>query len=437
MEILVEKKSQLERSLSIVISESKLKEKIDLKLEEVRKTANLDGFRKGKVPTKVIVQRFGRQVRNDVVNEVLQQSFGEAVDKENLRPAGQPTISDLKSDKGLTYTADFEVFPTFSLTEMTELKLIKPECEIKEQDVDSVIEKLKKQAIEWKERDENAKAKLDDKLSIKYSGTIDGEVFDGGSGDDENLVLGSGKMIEGFEAGLVDISKGEEKELNLKFPEDYRKTDLAGKTVKFEITVQSISKPISPEMNEEFFKKLGIKASNMTEFREEIKQKLTFESDSAVERLFAKNVIDKLTEKNHFTVPNSLIEAELKSSKDRLMQKWFMKGKNPKDEEEKFEKELRGESETRVRSGLIMAEIIKTAEIKVSPEKIREEIEKAASGYDDPAAVTKWYYENTEQLQAIESKCLEELVIDWVAGQAQLVTEEISFDDLMDPMRTI
>ena len=175
----------------------------------------------------------------------------------------------------------------------------------------------------------------------------------------------------------------------------------------------------------------------MTEFREEIKQKLTFESNSAVERLFAKNVIDKLTEKNHFTVPNSLIEAELKSSKDRLMQKWFMKGKNPKDEEEKFEKELRGESETRVRSGLIMAEIIKTAEIKVSPEKIKEEIEKAASGYDDPAAVTKWYYENTEQLQAIESKCLEELVIDWVAGQAQLVTEEISFDDLMDPMRTI
>ena len=244
-------------------------------------------------------------------------------------------------------------------------------------------------------------------------------------------------MIEGFEEGLVDISKGEEKELNLKFPDDYRKTDLAGKTVKFEITVQSISEPISPEMNEEFFKKLGIKASNMTEFREEIKQKLTFESNSAVERLFAKNVIDKLTEKNHFTVPNSLIEAELKSSKDRLMQKWFMKGKNPKDEEEKFEKELRGESETRVRSGLIMAEIIKTAEIKVSPEKIKEEIEKAASGYDDPAAVTKWYYENTEQLQAIESKCLEELVIDWVAGQAQLVTEEISFDDLMDPMRTI
>ena len=246
MEITVEKPSELERCLKISLSEDLLEGKVSSRLTDLQKTARLDGFRKGKIPHKIVRQRFGRQVRSEIVGELVQSSFGEAVQKESMRPAGQPVIDSLSSEvgDGLSFTAKFEVFPEVSLSPLDGVKVEKNSCVITAEDVDSVVEKLRQQHQGWLEK--KSAAEMGDKLHIAYRGLIDDEEFEGGVGEDENLVLGSKSMINGFEDGLVGCAAGEEKTLDLSFPENYHNNDLSNKQVKFEIEVKSVKEPELP-----------------------------------------------------------------------------------------------------------------------------------------------------------------------------------------------
>ena len=436
MEISVEETSTLERRMTVNIPEERIADQVQSRLDELRKTVRLDGFRQGKAPASVIKRRFAKRVRDEVVGEVLQSTFSEAMAKEELRPAGQPEIDAVDSEpgNGLTYSANFEVFPEFELAPADELALVRPTCEIQDDDIDQMIERLREQNKEWIAVERGAQD--DDQLKIDFKGSIDGEVFEGGTGEDFDIVLGTGMMIDGFESGLVGKKAGESADLALQFPDEYRNEELAGKPVRFEIDVKTVSEPVLPELDEAFIDKFGVSGGDIDAFRVEIRTNMEKERDRALRQRFTNGVMEKIAEANSFEVPKALVGGESERLRQQVAQDLIMRGINPMEAPEEFETSVQTQAQNRVKLGLIMAEIIKTAELTADPDKVRETIETMASSYEDPSAVVKWYYDNPEQLQQIEAGCLEEEVVNWVAEQAKVSEESLSFDALMNPVQT-
>ncbi len=422
--------------MTVSIPEDRIATEVKSRLNELQKTVRIDGFRQGKVPPSVIKRRFGSRVRDEIVGEVLQSTFSEAMTKEEMRPAGQPTIDSVSSDpgSGLTYTAIFEVFPEFELAPVENLALTRPQCELTDDDIDQMIERLREQNKDWVAVDRGAQD--EDQVKIDFKGTIDGEVFEGGAGEDFDLVLGTGMMIDGFEDGLHGKKAGDSADLALQFPDDYRNEDLAGKAVRFEIDVKSVSESILPELDEAFIDKFGVSGGDIEAFRVEIRTNMEKERDRALRQRFSNDVMEKIANANDFDVPSALIGSESERLRQQVAQELIMRGVNPAEAADEFEQSVRTRAENRVKLGLIMAEIIKKAELTANPDKVRETIEGMASSYEDPSAVVKWYYDNPEQLQQIEASCLEEEVVNWVAQQAAVSDESLSFDALMNPVQT-
>ncbi|MCZ6772700.1 MAG: trigger factor [Proteobacteria bacterium] len=436
MQISIEKSSTLERRVTVEVPEERIEEQIDSRLQNLRKSVRIDGFRQGKAPLKVVRQRFGERVRAEIVGEMLQSTIAEAITSEDLKPAGQPVIDPVSSapGKGLTYTATFEVYPEIDLAPVEQLDIEKYNCEIDEKDVDAMIERLREQNREWLAVERPSQE--GDQLNINFEGKVDGESFDGGTGDGFDLMLGTGTMIEGFEAQLTGKSAGEQVGMDLRFPEEYRNEDLAGKAVKFEVTVNKVSEPVLPEVNGAFMEKFGGKDGDMGKFRAEVRENMEKERERALRQRLTNEVLEKINAANDVDVPASLVKGESQRLAQQMAQEFMMRGVNPDVAGEELEGAIKQRAENRVKLGLIMAEIIKTAELKAPPEKVREMIEKMASSYEDPAAVVKYYYDNAEQLQQVEGTCLEEEAVNWIAERAILTETRISFDALMDPVQT-
>lgn len=436
MQVSVEKSSELERRVVVEVPEDRIADQVKDRLEELRKTVRLDGFRQGRAPFSVVRQRFGKRVREEIVGEVLQSSFSDALQKESLRPAGQPVIDPVAADPGagLTYTATFEVFPEITIKPLSELEIVRAECDIGDADIDQMIERLRAQNREWVAV-ERASAE-GDQLEISFEGRIDGEVFEGGTGEDINLELGSGMMIDGFEAGLTGVTAGEAVNMDLKFPDDYRNEALAGKPVTFDVTVKKVSEAVLPELDEAFLEKFGVRGGDMAAFREEVRSNMGKERDHALRQRLVGEVTSKLAEANTFEVPRSLVDSEAERLRQQLARDLLMRGINPDDAPGGFEESVRNQAGNRVKLGLLMAEIIKDGDISANPDQVRERIEQMASSYEDAAAVVKWYYDNPEQLQQVEGQVLEDAAVNWVVDQARVTTESVTFDALMNPVQT-
>lgn len=436
MQISLEKPSNLERRLTVEVPEDQIAPKVQSRLEELRKSVRLDGFRQGKAPLSVIRQRFGPRVRDEIVGEVLQSSFSDALGQESLRPAGQPVIDPVSSKPGagLTYTATFEVFPEFELAPVEQLALTRTTCEVGDADVDAMIEKLREQHREWVAVERPAAD--GDQLAIDFKGYVDGEIFEGGSGEDFDLELGTGMMIDGFEDGLRGQTAGSEVTLDLKFPDEYRNTELAGKPVRFEITIKKVSEPLLPSVDEAFMEKFGVAGGDMAAFRAEILTNMEKERDRAVRQRFNNEVMEKLAAANDIDIPGSLVAPEAERLRQQIARELIMRGVNPAESADEFESAVQQRAQNRVKLGLIMAEMVKQAELRADPVKVREMVENMAAGYEDPAAVVKWYYDNPEQLQQVEALCLEDMTVNWVADRAQVTEQAVTFDALMNPVQT-
>lgn len=436
MQISLEKPSNLERRLTVEVPEDQIAPKVQSRLEELRKSVRLDGFRQGKAPLSVIRQRFGPRVRDEIVSEVLQSSFSDALGQESLRPAGQPVIDPVSSKPGagLTYTATFEVFPEFELAPVEQLELTRTTCEVGDADVDAMIEKLREQHREWVAVERPAAD--GDQLAIDFKGYVDDEIFEGGSGEDFDLELGTGMMIDGFEEGLRGQTAGSEVTLDLKFPDEYRNTDLAGKPVRFEITIKKVSEPLLPTVDAAFMEKFGVAGGDMAAFRAEILTNMEKERDRAVRQQFNNEVMEKLAAANDIDIPGSLVAPEAERLRQQIARELIMRGVNPAESADEFESAVQQRAQNRVKLGLIMAEMVKQAELRADPAKVREMVENMAAGYEDPAAVVKWYYDNPEQLQQVEALCLEDMTVNWVADRAQVTEQAVTFDALMNPVQT-
>lgn len=431
MQVSVEATGGLERRMTVNVDEARIASAVDDRLKNMTHTVKLKGFRKGKVPFKVVKQHYGKQVRDEVVGEVLQSTFYEAVSQEKLQPAGNPNFDDLKNEpgQGLAYTATFEIYPDVELAPMAEQTVEKPVTEIGEADIDKMIETIRKQNVSWQAVEREAKE--GDRITLDFKGMVDGEAFEGGSGEGMQVELGTGRMIPGFEDGLMGAKTGEDRTLNVTFPENYHVESLAGKPAVFETHINSVEEAVLPEVDAEFAKKLGVESGDLTEMRNEIRANMQRELDDRLRGKLKEAVIETLLGANPIDVPKSLVENEERTLLQQMLQNLANQGMQQQDLSGLNPEMFREQAEKRVTLGLIMSEIVKANDLKVEPEQVRARIEEIAAPYEHPEEVVKWYQSDRQRLSEIESLVFEDQVIDWVVDQAKVVEKPVSFDEIM------
>ena len=436
MQVSVEATGGLERRMTVNVDEERIASAVDDRLKNMTRTVKLKGFRKGKVPFKVVKQHYGQQVRDEVVGEVLQSTFYEAVSQEKLQPAGSPSFDDLKNEpgQGLAYTATFEVYPELELKPLAEQTMEKPVTEISDADIDKMIETIRKQNITWQSVEREAKE--GDRVNMDFKGMIDGEPFEGGSAQGVELELGSGRMIPGFEDGLIGAKAGEDRNLQVTFPENYHAEKLAGKAAVFETHINSIEEPVLPEVDAELAKQLGVESGDLDEMRQEIRDNMQRELDTRLRAMLKEAVMDTLLEANQIDVPKSLIENEEKALLQNMLQNLASQGMQQQDLSGINPEMFHDQAVKRVSLGLIMSEIVKDNDLKVDPEMVKARIQEIAAPYEHPEEVVKWYQSDRQRLSEVESLVFEDQVVDWVLEQAKVVEKPVSFDEIMTPEKS-
>lgn len=432
MQVSIETVSSLERKMTIAVPAARVESRVADRLKEAARTIQLKGFRKGKVPLNVVKQRFGQGVRQEVLGEVMSQSYYEALGQEKVRAAGQPRIEPklMEEGKDLEFVATFEVFPEVQLGDFTVIEVERKSAEIGEQDVDKMVETLRQQRQTWQDADRAAQD--GDQVTIDFVGRIDGEEFQGGSATGTRLVLGSGRMIEGFEAGLVGAKAGEERVLKLKFPAEYHSQELAGKDVEFTVAVTKVSEPKLPELDDAFFASFDVKEGGLEAFRAEVRNNMARELKNAVRNNLRNQVIEGLVKLHQVDLPKALVESEINVLRQQTMQQYG--GGRQKFDASMLPAELfQAQAERRVGLGLIMNEIIQQKKIVVDPNDVRRLVEELAESYEQPAEVVKWYYSNKDQLAQVEAMALEEAVIDHILAAAKVTDTNCSYEEALKP----
>jgi trigger factor len=432
MQVSIETISELERRMTVGVPAADVESAVMARLQEAAGNVRLNGFRKGKIPLKVIKGRYGKGVRQEVVGEVMSRTYYQAIADQNLKPAGQPRIEpkSLAEGKDLEYVAIFEVFPEVTLGDFKELKVEKLVSQVEDENIDKMIETLRQQRQSWEPVTRQSKNK--DRLNIDYVGTMNGEEFSGGSAKGANLILGSQRMIEGFEKGLTKKKAGDEVVLDLEFPEDYQNKDLAGKPVKFEIKINSVSAPVLPELNDEFFAVFGIEEGGLEAFRKEVAANMERELKNASKAKVKSRLMEQLLAQNNVSLPRSLVQGEINSLRQQALQQ-FGGGKQSIDPSLLPDELFLEQAHKRIALGLILGEVIKSRGLKADPALVKSTIEDIASTYETPEQVVRWYYSNKEQLASVESSVLEDQAFEAILAEAKVKEKRVSYDEAIKP----
>ncbi|BBM02857.1 trigger factor [Microbulbifer sp. GL-2] len=435
MQVSIETTSGLERRLTVNLPAEIVDKEVDKRLQQAAKTVRVNGFRKGKVPLKVVRQRFGAGVRQEVLGEVMSRSFSDAVQKEELKPAGQPSIEARQTAAGenLEYVATFEVYPEVELSELAEISVERPVAAVTDADVNNMIDVLRKQQSSWK--DTKRKAQKGDRVVIDFIGRKDGEEFEGGKAEGHQLVLGSGQMIPGFEDGILGMKPGEEKDLDLTFPEDYQAEELRGAAVTFNIKVTASEKPELPELNEEFFIAYGVQEGGEEKFREEVRNNMERELKNAALNKVKTQVMDQLFEKHPVELPSALVAGEVRTLRGQMVQQFGGQIKAEDAERMLPDTMFEEQAKRRVVLGLVVGEIVKQNNLSVDADRVKAKVEELASTYQQPEEVVEYYYNNRELLSGVESVVLEDQVVDFVLNAAKVEEVESTYDDVIKPQK--
>lgn len=438
MQVSVENTGPLERKLRVEVPEEKIASEVQNRLQSLSRTTRIQGFRPGKAPLKVVEKRFGSKVRKEVIGEVVQSSFYEALAKENLRPASRPAIDPMDDDtgNGIVYTATFEIYPEVKLSSVEDLEIEKPVCVVTDKDIENMIDVIRKQQRTFKTV--NRKSKKGDFLTIDFNGMVDDKEFEGGEGKDFKVELGAGRLIAGFEEGLVGFKTGDEVSLDLKFPKDYHKGELAGKPVKFTVNVKEVSEAELPEINDEFIARMGVKEGGLDAFKSEVRRNMEREVEQTLLNRTKNIVLDALYAANKIEVPNSLITTEAERLQKQYHVQMQMRGIDiDKHQHGETEAEtFREQAEKNVALQLMVADIVKSQQIKIEASRVREIIENMAQSYEDPNSVINWYYSDRNRLVEVEAIALEDEVVKWIQSQAKVTEKQFSFDELMNKGQT-
>ncbi len=427
MQVSVEAGEGLERRMRIDLPAEQVDGEIAKRLQQIARNARLPGFRPGKVPLKILRQRFGEKVEQEVFGDLVQSSFSDAVAQESLRPAGMPRIDpDIDNvAKRYSYTATFEVLPQIQLAPLAGRVVKRPVSEVEDSDFDAMIDRLREQRKTWSPV--QRPGVNGDRLTISFTGFVDNEPFEGGSAEGVPLELGSGRMIAGFEEGLVGAAPGDRRTLELQFPEAYQAEHLAGKPVRFEVTVDAVDEPSLPEVDGEFARAFGIENGDVERFRADVRANMQRELKQRIDARIKSGVMDLLLEANAIDLPAVLVKEEIRSLKEQTAQ--GMRGSNMALPDNLFEDSAR----RRVALGLIVAEIVREQGIVANADRVRAVVEDLASTYERPQDVIGYYYGDRKRLSSVESLVLEDQVVDWVLGQVSVEDEPLSFERLTAP----
>lgn len=433
MQVSIETTNGLERRMTVGIPADQIESEVTKRLQQAAKTVRLNGFRKGKVPLKVVKQRFGAGVRQEVIGEAMSRSFYDAVQQQDVRPAGQPAIEpkEMAEGKDVEFVATFEVYPEIEVKDLSGVAVTRLNAEIQDSDIDTMLETLRKQQASWE--DVERAAADGDRVNIDFVGTKDGEEFEGGKAEGQNLVLGSGSMIPGFEDGIVGMSAGEEKVLSLSFPEDYHAEDLKGAAVEFSVKVNTVAEQVLPELNEEFFNKFGIEGKDEAEFRAEVRKNMERELKNASKNKVKTQVMDRLMEAHDVELPASLIAGEIDALRSQTMQQFGGAAEGMDLKSILPDDMFKEQAERRVALGLIVAELVKKEEIKADADRVKEMVEELASTYQDPEEVVNYYYSNQQLLASVESAVLEDQVVDHILSKADVTDQDSTYEEVIKP----
>ncbi|MEI8596234.1 trigger factor [Photobacterium sp. SP02] len=429
MQVTVETTEGLERQITITVPAANIEDAVTAQLRKIAKTRRFDGFRPGKAPIKMVARMFGASVRQDVLGEVMQRHYIEAIVKEKINPAGAPTFTpvDMAEGKDLVFKATFEVFPEIELTGLDKIAIEKPAAEVKEEDVAQMLETLRKQQANWAEVD--AAADANSRVTIDFTGSIDGEEFDGGKAEAFPLAMGQGRMIPGFEEGIVGKKAGEEFNIEVTFPEDYHAENLKGKAAVFAIKLHKVEAQELPELNEEFVKKFGVEDGSVDGLKAEVRKNMERELKQAVKGRIKDQVLNGLIEQNDIAVPSALIDQEVNALRQQAVQRFGGNADNaPELPRELFEEQAK----RRVVVGLLLGEVIKAEELKADDERVKALITEMASAYEDPTEVVAYYEKNEQLMNNMRNVALEEQAIDALLAKAQVSEKQVSFNELMN-----
>ncbi|OGT21325.1 MAG: trigger factor [Gammaproteobacteria bacterium RIFCSPHIGHO2_02_FULL_42_13] len=429
MQVSVKNNGKLERCLTISVPPERFQEGFQKQLKKIAQTAKLHGFRPGKVPLKVVEWQYGKSIRQEVLNDLLQATLTEAIQQENLKLAGYPKfeIKKFKDKEPLEYDAIFEVYPEIKLVNFAKTKFEKTSSDVSDSDLDKMIENLRKQRMEWELV--NRAAKNGDRMVVDFEGFLDGQPFLGGKVEKFSVVLGSKSMIAGFEEGLVGVKAGDEKEISVTFPKEHQQKDLAGKNTTFKIKVNEVFEPKLPELNDEFFKLFNIQEGGLDRFKLELRATMEKELKNALHNINKKVVIEQLCKLHKFDIPKALIESEIDAMVWHTQDQAKRGGAKevPEIDREKF----RESAIRHVSSVLIIQEYVVRLNLKSDPARVRETIETWARHQDHPDEVVRAFYGTPERLAQVELFVLEDQAVDMLLESAKVKEKHLSYEDVM------
>jgi len=432
MQANLETLSALERRLSVTLPVADIDNEIESRLKRLSRTVKMHGFRPGKVPLKVVAQQYGPQVRQEVLGDAMQKSFGEAVRNQNLRVAGYPRF-DLKPPADgaaeFHYSATFEVYPEVKVGDIGNASIERPHLLVSEAEVDRTIELMRKQRATYEPA--QRAARNEDRVTIDFRGSIDGAEFQGSTGNGQQAVLGDGRLVPDFEASVIGVGAGESKTFDVRFPDDYHGREVAGKTARFEVSVREVASPVLPEVDAQFAKGLGVADGDIAKMRAEIRANVEREVKAKLKSNLREQVMQALLDATKMETPKGLLQMEVQRMQEGMRQELTARGVKVNDDmplpADLFEQRAR----RRVNLGLIFSELVKTHNLYARPEQVRAMVDEQAQSYERPEEVVKWFYAAPERLREIESVATEDNIVAWALGVAKVTDKTVGFEELM------
>ncbi|HLT90481.1 MAG TPA: trigger factor [Woeseiaceae bacterium] len=429
MMVRVEATGTLERRMRVELPAERIEQEVETRLKKVGRTARIKGFRPGKVPTRVVRQRFGGQIRQEVLSELMQQSYSDAVQQEKLNPAAGPRIEPVPAEDGksFAYVATFEVLPEIELKDLDKIKVVTPEVEITDEDREDMLTNLRQQKATWEAAEREAKE--GDRVIVDFEGKLDGEPVKGGQGTGVPVVLGLGHMLPEFEKALNGMRAGEEKDFQVTFPEDYHAAHLAGKTVDFHVRVERVEEQKLPPLDDSLAELYGVTEGGLEQLRQDVVANMRREANERVRADVKEQVLKGLLETNPIEVPKSLVEREMHAQQHEAMHRLGIEDPAKAPPVENF-REL---AERSVRLGLLLRQVIEDAGLTLDHERLKRKVEDICSSYEDPEAMAASWLGNRELLARLEPIVLEEQAVDWLVEQGEASSRKVGFREYMKP----
>ena len=435
MQVTSEAVSGVARRLNVSVPTSRVNEQFEARLKRTAKTAKINGFRPGKVPLNVVRREYGAGIYQEVVNDVIRDTVFEAIQQEKINAVGMPNIDKVENkDDALVYEATVEVYPEVEVSAFDALEVERKSSEVNDKDVDQMIENLQKQRAAWAET--KGMAKKDMQVTFDFEGTVDGEKFEGGTAEDFKLVLGSGRMIPGFEDGIVGMKKGEEKVIDVTFPEDYQAENLAGKAAQFKITVKLVEKQKLPEIDAEFLKIFGLtEEEGVEKLKADVRKNMDREVKNGLRNQVKSATFDALVAANEVEVPESMLAQEIDRQRQQMIQQFTQQfgaqGAQAFDSSMLPDDLFKEQAEKAVKLGVLVSKVLADSKIEVDPARVEAYINDMASSYEDPTEVIEYFKNDKQQRAQIEAVVLEDQIVDHILASAKVTDTVVSYEELL------